>query len=133
VVSTIFDDDAHIFPAIRAGARGYILKDQTEQEQIEMLRGIAAGRPPLSPEVSQRLLGYFHQEPDTPGLADLTGRETEVLRLIAKGLSLPAVSKELFISQNTVSTHVKSIYRKMNISNRAEASALAIKLGIFHI
>lgn len=134
VVSTIFDDDQHVFPALHAGAQGYLLKDQPAGEQIELLRGIVAGKPPLSPEIATRLLEVFRgeREADDPGNNNtgLTTREAEVLGLISKGYPLSRVGMALEISHNTAATHVKNIYRKLNITSRAEASAEAMRLGL---
>ena len=85
VVASIYDDDGHVFPALRAGARGYLLKDQKISTIIVALRGIAAGEPPLSPAIARRMLAFFNR-PLMPSLS-LTTRETEVLRLIAKGIT----------------------------------------------
>lgn len=130
VVSTIFDDDQHLFPALNAGAQGYLLKDQPAEEQITLLRGIAAGRPPLSPEIAARLLEVFRGERPSPGETGLSPREAEVLSLISKGYAINRVGDALAISHNTVATHVKNIYRKLKISSRAEACAEAIRLGL---
>lgn len=129
VVASIFDDDQHIFPALRAGAQGYLLKDQDQDAIIELLQGIIAGRPPLSPAVARKLLAHFRVAPElaTPVL---TERETEVLRLIAKGLTTAEVARMLGISANTVPSYVKEIYRKLNVSSRAEAALTARNMGL---
>lgn len=129
VVASIFDDDKHLFPALRAGAQGYLLKDQAQAQIIELLKGIADGRPPLSPSVARKMLGYF-QPPLQAEYLPLTQRENEVLRCIAKGLTLPESAKLMGISSNTVSGYVKEIYRKLNVSSRAEAAITAQKMGI---
>lgn len=130
VVASIFDDDQHLFPAIRAGARGYLLKDQPVEQIVNALTGIAAGFPPLSPAIARKLLGHFqqpHAVPDAPGL---TERETEVLKLIAKGLTQAEVGRLLNISRHTVAGYVKELYRKLNVSSRAEAALLARDMGL---
>lgn len=129
VVASIFDDDQHIFPALRAGAQGYLLKDQDQDAIVELLQGIIAGRPPLSPAVARKLLAHFRVAPElaTPVL---TERETEVLRLIAKGLTTSEVARMLGISANTVPSYVKEIYRKLNVSSRAEAALTARNMGL---
>lgn len=129
VVASIFDDDAHIFPALRAGAQGYLLKDQDQNTIVALLQGIIAGRPPLSPAVARRLLSHFHAPMETLP-AGLTERETEVLRLIAKGMTTPEVARILNISSNTVPSYVKEIYRKLNVCSRAEAALTARNLGL---
>jgi DNA-binding NarL/FixJ family response regulator len=129
VVASIFDDDKHLFPALRAGAQGYLLKDQPQAQIIELLKGIAEGRPPLSPAVARKMLGFF-QPAAQPGQKQLTERETEVLRCIAKGLTLPETAQMLGLSPHTVSGYVKEIYRKIDVSSRAEAALTAHNLGI---
>lgn len=129
VVASIFDDDQHIFPALRAGAQGYLLKDQDQGAIIELLQGIIAGRPPLSPAVARKLLSHFRVAPELAAPV-LTERETEVLRLIAKGLTTVEVARLLGISANTVPSYVKEIYRKLNVSSRAEAALTARNMGL---
>jgi DNA-binding NarL/FixJ family response regulator len=129
VVASIFDDNEHLFPALRAGAQGYLLKDQPLPQIVELLKGIAAGSPPLSPAIARKLLGHFQPAPQ-PELEQLTERETEVLRYIAKGMTLPETARILGISAHTISGYVKNIYRKLNISSRAEAAMTARNLGI---
>jgi len=129
VVASIFDDDQHIFPALRAGAQGYLLKDQDQGAIIELLQGIIAGRPPLSPAVARKLLSHFRVAPEV-ATPVLTERESEVLRLIAKGLTTVEVARLLGISANTVPSYVKEIYRKLNVSSRAEAALTARNMGL---
>lgn len=129
VVASIYDDNAHLFPALRAGAQGYLLKDQPLAQIVELLKGIAEGRPPLSPAIARKLLSHFQPAPQLQH-EQLTKRETEVLRHIAKGMTLPETARLLGISSNTVSGYVKSIYRKLNVSSRAEATLSARNLGL---
>lgn len=132
IVATVFDDDAHLFPALRAGAQGYVLKDQAPEALADMLRGIAAGHPPLSPSIARRLLRHFQPVPAPTNDADprLTPRETEVLRLTAKGLTVVEVAEALAISRHTVSGYLKDVYRKLSVSTRAEATLEAARLGL---
>lgn len=131
VVATIYDDDDHLFPALRAGARGYILKEQRKEEISALLQGIVNGVPPLSPAISQRLISYFAtQKVDNSPAATLTEREHQVLTIIAAGCTLNEAAAQLGVSRNTVATQVKSIYSKLNISSRAEAAVLATRIGI---
>lgn len=132
VVASIYDDDGHVFPALRAGARGYLLKDQPVVRIVEALNGIAAGEPPLSPAIARRMLAFFRPEAPAPAApdAELTGRETEVLRLIAKGMTQAETARLLGISQHTVAGYVKELYRKLNVSSRAEAALRARDLGL---
>lgn len=129
VVASIFDDDQHIFPALRAGAQGYLLKDQGEKVISELLQGIIAGRPPLSPAVARKMLSHFRTPPELANPM-LTERETEVLRLIARGFTTAEVARMLNISANTVPSYVKEIYRKLNVCSRAEAALTARNLGL---
>lgn len=133
IVATVFDDDAHLFPALRAGAQGYVLKDQSQHQLADMLRGIGNGEPALSPSIARRLLKHFQAA--TPPqqaapAAELTGRETDVLRLIAKGHTNAEVAQLLELSAHTVSGYLKEIYRKLRINNRARAAVEAIRLGL---
>ncbi len=127
VVATVFDDDAHLFPALRAGAQGYVLKDQAQDSLGDLLRGIAAGQPPLSPSIARRLLREFQPAPQAHGEVALSPRETDVLRLIAKGLTVPEVAKMLGLTRNTTAGYVKDIYRKLSVSTRAEATLEAAR------
>ncbi len=137
VVATIFDDDEHLFPALRAGAQGYLLKDQTTEQLVKQLSGIVEGHPPLSPAVARRLLEHFREEKSAvsvreviAGEADLTPREREVLVQLTRGISIADIGGVMNISRHTVSDHVKNIYRKLNISSRAEATLRAKGLGL---
>ena len=132
VVASLFDDDGHLFPALRAGAQGYLLKDQPPEQLINQLRGINEGRPPLSPSVARRLLYHFREVPGAP--ADpavlLTTREREVLIKLSSGISIAKIGIELGISRHTVGDHVKNLYRKLKIGSRAEAALQAKGLGL---
>lgn len=130
IVATVFDDDAHLFPALRAGAQGYVLKDQDRAALADMLRGIATGQPPLSASIARRLLRHFQPAPAADDDAPLTPRETEVLRLTAKGLTLNEVATALGISRHTVSGYLKDIYRKLSVGTRAEAALEAARRGL---
>lgn len=136
VVATIFDDDAHLFPALRAGAQGYLLKDQAPEQLVSQLRGISEGHPPLSPAIARRLLDHFHvgqplsvTEVESE-YVQLSPREREVLVHLARGISIADIGIEISISRHTVGDHVKSIYKKLNISSRAEAAILAKGMGL---
>lgn len=132
VVATIFDDDDHLFPALRAGAQGYLLKDEPPERLAKQLQGIREGRPPLSSSVARRMLAHFREEEarqdDTHAM--LSPREREVLRRLARGLSIAAIAQEMGISPHTVGDHVKNIYRKLNIASRAEAALQAKDMGL---
>lgn len=139
IVATIHDDDLHVFPALRAGAQGYILKSQPQADVMAQLRRIEMGEPALSPSIAQRLLRHFQGAPAVPagqsaGAAvngeKLTEREESVLRLIAKGYRAPEVAPLLGLTPSTVSSYVRDIYRKLGISSRAEATMEALRLGL---
>ncbi len=131
VVATVFDDDAHLFPALRAGAQGYVLKDRDRATLADMLRGIVSGQPPLSSSIARRLLRHFQPMPAEPqDGVPLTPRETEVLQLTAKGLTLNEVAQALQLSRHTVSGYLKDIYRKLSVGTRAEAALEAARRGL---
>ncbi len=135
VVTTIYDDDHYLFPALRAGARGYILKEQRKEEISGLLQGIVKGEPPISPQISQRMLNYFSAMSEPLPLeraSSLTDREREVLSIIARGCSLAEAASQLGVTRNTIATQVKSIYNKLNISSRAEAALAATQMGILN-
>ncbi len=129
IVASIYHDDGHIFPALRAGARGYLLKDQPIAAIVAALTGIAGGQPPLSPAIARRMLSFFQPGPALPA-PTLTERETDVLRLISKGMTQAETGRLLGISQHTVSGYVKELYRKLNVNSRAEAALLARDMGL---
>ena len=130
VVASIYDDDLHLMPALRAGAQGYLLKDQSWEQIAELLRGVADGRPPLSPAIARRLLAHFRPLAQNYATEPLTQRETEVLGIIAKGMTVPEAARLLGISSHTVSGYTKEIYRKLNVSSRAEATLTARNIGL---
>lgn len=129
IVASIYDDDSHVFPALRAGAMGYLLKDQPVAAIVAALQGIASGQPPLSPAIARRMLAFFQPAQSLPD-PSLTERETEVLRLISKGMTQAETARLLSISQHTVAGYVKELYRKLNVSSRAEAALLARDMGL---
>jgi DNA-binding NarL/FixJ family response regulator len=135
VVATIHDDDAHVFPALRAGATGYILKSQPRSVVISQLHRIEMGEPALSPSIAMRMLKHFtergvHALAQSPSAVDLTAREVDVLRLIAKGYKAPEVGHLLAITTHTVSGYIRDIYRKLGITSRAEATLEASRRGL---
>jgi DNA-binding NarL/FixJ family response regulator len=128
VVTTIFADDAHLFSALAAGAQGYVLKSESREELAVMLADIVAGRPPLSPAIARRLLQHFRQE--AAGEVSLSDREREVLTLLAKGLTVSRAAEVLGITRNTAAGYAKAVYRKLNITTRAEAALEAARRGL---
>jgi DNA-binding NarL/FixJ family response regulator len=138
IVATIHDDDAHVFPALRAGATGYILKSQPAQVVVAQLQRIEQGEPALSPSIAARVLQHFRNQPSTraddpvedASVQQLTERELDVLRLIAKGFKSSEVAELLGLSSHTVTGYVRDIYRKLGISSRAEATLEAARRGL---
>ena len=135
VVVTIHDDDDHLFPALQAGAYGYILKEQSRELITEQLQRISQGEPPLSPSIARKVIAYFaaQAKPQANALphVSLTERESEVLLRVAKGFTLPEIGVQLGLSRHTIADYVKQIYRKLNVSSRAEAALEAQRLGLF--
>lgn len=129
VMVTIYDDDDHLFAALRAGADGYLLKDETRAEAERLLRGMIAGTPPLSAGIARRVLRHFRPPAVTDG-RPLTPRETDILSLIGKGYTTAQVSNLLGLSPHTTTDYIKGVYRKLGISNRAEAAMEAARLGL---
>ena len=131
VVTTVYDDDAHLFDALAAGAGGYLLKDQTDDGLMGALRAITRGEPALSPPVAHRILQHFRQTASTlPRPNVLTGRETEVLTWLGRGLTAPETARKLGLTEHTTASYVKTIYSKLNISSRAEAALEAQRRGL---
>ncbi len=130
VVTTVMGDDASIVGALSAGAQGYLLKDQPESLLVAQLRQVVQGIPALSPSVARRIMEHFrHTGPSAPE-DDLTNRERDVLALVGRGLRNGEVAAELGLSENTVAGYIKTIYRKLGISSRAEASWHATRMGL---
>lgn len=137
VVVTIHDDDDHLFPALQAGAFGYLLKDQPRELIADQLRRMSAGEPPLSPSIARRVISHFAaqavRKPSSSSKAApvvLTERETEVLVRVSKGYTLPEIGDQLNLSRHTIADYVKQIYRKLNVTSRAEAAVEAHRLGL---
>ncbi|MCV2356811.1 response regulator transcription factor [Paucibacter sp. B2R-40] len=136
VIVTIHDDDEHLFPALQAGAFGYLLKEQSRELLIEQLQRMSQGEPPLSPSIARKVISYFGKQRRPQAAApvhevSLTDRETEVLLRVAKGFTLPEIGVQLGLSRHTIADYVKQIYRKLNVSSRAEAALEAQRLGLF--
>jgi DNA-binding NarL/FixJ family response regulator len=134
LVLTTFDLDEYVFQALRAGASGFILKDEPPEDLLEAIRVVAAGDALLSPAVTKRVIAQFtrlrHRTPP-PEVAELTEREREVFRLIAKGLSNAEIGEQLFITETTVKTHVTHLLQKLDLRDRVQAVVLAYETGIF--
>lgn len=135
VVTTIFDDDGHLMRAMASGAHGYLLKDGDADGLVTQLQGLAQAAAPISPAIARRILDQFriHATFMSAGAdegAVLTVRETDVLRLIGRGLTLIEAGRVLGLSSQTVATHVKKIYRKLGIATRAEAALEATRRNL---
>jgi len=130
VVATIYDDDRNLFTALKSGAKGYILKDQDRERIVSYLKGIKKNRPPLSPASSQRLIDHFNNQGAALDKSQLTRRELDVICMIAKGYSVEDAATGLALSPDTIKGYVKSIYAKLEVSNRSELTLEAIRLGI---
>jgi DNA-binding NarL/FixJ family response regulator len=132
---TTFDLDEYVYEALRAGASGFLLKDATAAELIHAVRVVAAGDALLAPSVTRRLIADFARQPRPappfpPSLGALTQRETEVLQLIAHGLSNTEISRTLVIAEQTTKTHVGRILAKLDLRDRAQAVVLAYETGL---
>jgi DNA-binding NarL/FixJ family response regulator len=136
LILTTFDLDEYVYDAIRAGASGFLLKDVTAERLFDAVRIIAGGDALLAPTVTRRLIGEFasmHRQPDAPpaaALAALTPRETQVLRLIAEGLSNAEIAGRLTVTEETVKTHVSRILTKLQLRDRTQAVVMAYESGL---
>jgi len=156
IVTTLYSDDDHLFPALQRGADGYLLKEDRFEVLVEELQKIVRGQPPLSPAIARRLLTHFRQggaaDASTSDFAPLSGfsssrpaslerpapmdherltpRENEVLTYLSKGFTIKEIAALMGIKWFTVNDHIKSIYKKLNVSSRAEAAVLASKQGL---
>ena len=150
IVTTLYSDDEHLFPALQCGADGYLLKEDRFEVLVEELQKIVRGQPPLSPAIARRLLTHFRTGEPMPsmpaanhtGAANaatvlvaseherLTPRESEVLTYLSKGFTIKEIAALMGIKWFTVNDHIKSIYKKLNVSSRAEAAVLASKQGL---
>ncbi len=157
IVTTLYSDDDHLFPALQRGADGYLLKEDRFEVLVEELQKIVRGQPPLSPAIARRLLTHFRHGPGgKPAEASnlpvnsgfqssrpmalgrgapldherLTPRESEVLTFLSKGFTIKEISNLMGIKWFTVNDHIKSIYKKLNVSSRAEAAVVASKQGL---
>lgn len=132
VVTTIFDDADHLFPALRAGADGYLLKDEEDQVFAQNLAGILSGRPPLSASIAVQMLQVFRPEKKQDSVS-LSPREEQMLVLISKGYSSREASAALSISHHTGAGYLKSVYQKLQINSRAEATVKALEMGLINL
>ena len=134
LVLTTFDLDEYVYEALRAGASGFVLKDDPPEQLIAAVRTVASGDALLSPAVTKRVIGAFTRMPrpaPPKELDDLSARERDVFRLIALGLSNAQIGQELFIGETTVKTHVTHILSKLGLHDRVQAVVLAYQTGVF--
>jgi DNA-binding NarL/FixJ family response regulator len=135
LVLTTFDVDEYVYEALSAGASGFLLKDSTADDLVSAVRVVARGEALLAPRVTGRLINEFARQRRTrpkpmPELQTLTARETEVLRLIAGGLSNAEIAARLVVSEHTVKTHVARVFTKLSVRDRAQAVVLAYESGL---
>ena len=138
VMLTISDDDTDLFEAIKSGAEGYLLKNIAPEELFEMLRGVYRGEAPISGLTAARILDEFarlaQKETWVPIAGNnLTPREKEVLRLVAKGATNKEIASQLFIAENTVKNHLRNILAKLHLQNRVQAAAYALREGLIGV
>ena len=135
LVLTTFDLDEYVYDALRAGASGFLLKDVTAERLFDAVRVVAAGEALLAPAITKRLIGEFARQRPRPAqssgqLGALTPRETEVLRLIAGGLSNPEIAERLVVTEETVKTHVSRVLSKLGLRDRTQAVVAAYESGL---
>lgn len=131
VITTVVGDDSHIVASLAAGAHGYLLKQQPAEQLSRQLVQMAEGVPALSPSIARRIMEHFRMTGPTTDCDDsLSEREKQTLSLISRGLRNSDVAESLGIAESTVASYIKSIYRKLGISSRAEASWHATRLGL---
>ncbi len=131
LVLTSFAEDEKVFPAIKAGALGYLLKDSSPEELIEAIRNVYAGASSLHPTIARKLINEFSQPTNLPPTElPLTSREAEVLKLVARGLTNQEITEQLVISEWTVRTHVRNIMEKLHLANRTQAALYALREGL---
>jgi DNA-binding NarL/FixJ family response regulator len=136
VMLTTFDMDEYVYDALRAGASGFLLKDVPPEQLVAGIRAVAQGDALLAPSVTRRVIEEFVRRPPSsmqtmpPEVAELTARELEVLKLVAKGLSNAEIAKELFVSETTVKTHVAHVLTKLGVRDRVQVVVLAYECGL---
>jgi len=134
LVITSFAEDEQIFPAIKAGALGYLLKDSAPQELIQAIRDVHRGQPSLHPTVALKLMDELNQEPELPPTEEpLTDRELEVLKLIAQGYTNREISERLHLTERTVGNYASNILDKLHLANRTQAALYALHTGIANL
>lgn len=134
LILTTFDLDDYVYDSLRAGASGFLLKDTPPHDLVDAVRVVAAGEALLAPSITRKLLEEFSKTPPPPephrGLSDLTEREEEVLRRLARGLTNAEIGEALFVSETTVKTHVSHILTKLELRDRVQAVIVAYESGL---
>ena len=132
VVVTMFEDDDSVFAAMRAGAKGYVLKGADQDEIPKVIRAVAAGEAHFGPEIARRLMGFFSAPKPAPAEAfpELTAREREVLDLIAAGRNNQEIARDLYLSPKTVRNHISNVFTKLQVADRAQAIVRAREAGL---
>jgi DNA-binding NarL/FixJ family response regulator len=136
LVLTTYDADEWVFDAIRAGARGYLLKDTPRARLIAAIKEAAAGKTPVDPGVAGKLFAHVNQQiavPDAAITSRLSEREKEVLGLLGKGLSNAEIAARVYLSEGTVRNYVSSIFEKLGVEDRTQAAVLAIRCGLTNL
>jgi DNA-binding NarL/FixJ family response regulator len=134
LILTTFDLDEYVYEALRAGASGFVLKDDPPEQLLAAIRVVADGEALLSPTITKRVIKQFTRMPRSEPprqLNELTERELDVFRLVARGLSNAEIARELYISDTTVKTHITHILMKLNLRDRVQAVVLAYQTGLF--
>ena len=131
LVLTSFAADDKVFPAIKAGALGYLLKDSGPTQLLQAIRQVARGEPSLEPTIARKVLNELHHPPKAPPTRDpLTARELEVLKLVSQGMSNREIADRLVITERTVCTHMSNILNKLHLASRTQAALYALKEGL---
>ena len=135
VFVTMFEDDEFVFRGLRAGGRGYILKDADPETMLRAIRAVANGESLLGPTIARKVMRQFSALPgrQSPLVDDLTPREREVLTLIAEGLRNKAIAAQLSISEKTVKNHINNVFSKLHLNDRAQAILYAIRKGLVKV
>ncbi|MBI5567004.1 MAG: response regulator transcription factor [Chloroflexi bacterium] len=134
LVLTSFAEDEQVFPAIKAGAIGYLLKDTAPRELLQAIRDVHCGQVSLHPTIARKLVGELKRPADLPPVEDpLTEREVQVLALVARGLANQEIADKLFIGERTVRTHISNILGKLHLANRTQAALYAQREGLVHL
>jgi NarL family two-component system response regulator LiaR len=134
LVLTSFAEDEKVFPAIKAGALGYLLKDTTPQRLLQAIRDVYHGESSLHPTIARKLIGELHRPSGPlPAGEELTEREVEVLSLVAQGLTNQEIADQLYVSERTVRKHVSNILGKLHVANRTQAALYALRTGIANL